>query len=365
MSLCVGESPTGCLTIVGTSCLEEGYYTKYNLPIGLHSLSTMALIWVAPLVSFSFALLWIPGTTTFIKSQGSLLTGVIWMITPQAVQALNGFSMHKPYFKNFLMRVLSSFHITVTPLNLYPHLLTKLPVFYPASPSPMASPLLGLLCHPFSDLHTCASVRDHVVSYFILHFFLFPLILHAKSILIFFLTSILQHVNVSAKLFSSRILLSLPPTFPYLTPPLGGAKLSFLPPLCQPTPLYDDQMSLLPPSPPFTRSAIEAAQLRKPIAAMQKRTRACTALGLSFRDRTIFLSFYVLSLPVYHHSTLQPSSPFYRIYFTLIRRLLAPRHWIQASQLPGNCYLPPPWHPSLPPHSPHMLSTRLLFTLLR
>ena len=106
-------------------------------------------------------------------------------------------------------------------------------------------------------------------------------------------------------------------------------------PHSQPTPLYDEQMSLLPPSSPFTRSAIEAAQLHKPIATMQKRTRACSALGLSFRDRTIFLSFYVLSLPVYHHSTLLPSSPFYRIYFTLIRRLLAPRHWIQASQLPG------------------------------
>ena len=106
-------------------------------------------------------------------------------------------------------------------------------------------------------------------------------------------------------------------------------------PQSQPTPLYDEQMSPLPLSPPFTRSTIEAAQLRKPIATMQKRTRACSALGLSFRDRTIFLSFYVLSLPVYHHSTLLPSSPFYRTYFTLIRRLLAPRHWIQASQLPG------------------------------
>ena len=104
-------------------------------------------------------------------------------------------------------------------------------------------------------------------------------------------------------------------------------------PLSQPTPLYDEQMSLLPPSPPCTRRTIEVAQLRKPIATMQKRTRACSALGLSFRDRTIFLSFYVLSLPVYHHSTLLPSSPFYRIYFTLIRRLLAPRHWIQASQV--------------------------------
>ena len=58
-------------------------------------------------------------------------------------------------------------------------------------------------------------------------------------------------------------------------------------------------------------------------------------LGLSFRDSTIFLSFYVLSLPVYHHSTLLPSSPFYRTYFTFIRRLLAPRHWIQAFQRPG------------------------------
>ena len=106
-------------------------------------------------------------------------------------------------------------------------------------------------------------------------------------------------------------------------------------PQSQPTPSYDEQMSLLPLSPPFARSTIEASQLRKPIATMQKRTRACSALGLSFRDRTIFLSFYVLSLPVYHHSTLLPSSPFYRTYFTLIRRLLAPRHWIQASQLPG------------------------------
>ena len=85
---------------------------------------------------------------------------------------------------------------------------------------------------------------------------------------------------------------------------------------------------------PFTRSTIEAAQLRKLIATMQKRTRACSALGLSFRDRTIFLSFYVLSLPVHHHSTLLPSSPFYRTYCTLIRRLLAPRQWIQAFQLP-------------------------------
>ena len=106
-------------------------------------------------------------------------------------------------------------------------------------------------------------------------------------------------------------------------------------PYTQVTTLYDEQMNPLPPTSPFTRKDIEAAQLRKPITVMQKRTRACSALGLSFRDRTLFLSFYVLSLPVYHHSTLLPSSPFYRIYYSLIRRLLAPRHWIQASHLPG------------------------------
>ena len=106
-------------------------------------------------------------------------------------------------------------------------------------------------------------------------------------------------------------------------------------PHSQVTPHYDEQMISLPPTSPFTRKEIEAAQPRKPITVMQKRTRACSALGLSFRDKTLFLSFYVLSLPVYHHSTLLPSSPIYRIYYSLIRRLLAPRHWIQASQLPG------------------------------
>ena len=89
-----------------------------------------------------------------------------------------------------------------------------------------------VICHPLSDLHICAFVRDLAVSFFILPFFLFPLILLAMSILIFFLFSILQHVNVSAKPFSSPISLFLPLTFLYLTPPLGGARLFLLLPLC-------------------------------------------------------------------------------------------------------------------------------------
>lgn len=61
----------------------------------------------------------------------------------------------------------------------------------------------------------------------------------------------------------------------------------------------------------------------------------CLSLSLAFRQRAMFLSFYVLSLPVYHHSTLLPSSQYYRHYYQLIRWLLCPRPWIQAVYLPG------------------------------
>ena len=134
MSLCVGESPTGCLTIVGTSCLEDEYYIRYTLPFGLRLLFTTVLIWVAPLVSSFFVLLWILGITMFIKSRGSLSTGAIWMIMPQVVQALNGFSMHKLCSKNSLKRVLWFSHINVTLLNVYLNLLTKLRAFSLANP---------------------------------------------------------------------------------------------------------------------------------------------------------------------------------------------------------------------------------------
>ena len=106
------------------------------------------------------------------------------------------------------------------------------PCFLPCEPVTNGFPSLRALYHPFSGHHTCASALAHVVSYFILHSFLFPPILHAKSTLIFFLSSILQHVNVSARPFSFRTLLSLPLTSPYSTPPLGGVRLSLRPPPC-------------------------------------------------------------------------------------------------------------------------------------
>ena len=154
-----------------------------------------------------------------------------------------------------------------------------------------------------------------------------PLISPVANILTSFHFSILHRVNVSARLFSYLTFLFLPLTSSLLDSTPWGCKIIsssatmlglFLhSPLSQPTPLYDEQMSLLPRSPPFTRSTVEAAQLRKPIATMQKRTRACSALGLSFRDRTIFLSFYVLSLPVYH--------PLYPVAFiSLLSYLLYP-----------------------------------------
>ena len=49
-------------------------------------------------------------------------------------------------------------------------------------------------------------------------------------------------------------------------------------------------------------SDIEAAQLRGPIATLQKRTRACASLGLSFRSCTIFLEFYPCISSLYYFS---------------------------------------------------------------
>ena len=68
---------------------------------------------------------------------------------------------------------------------------------------------------------------------------------------------------------------------------------------------------------------------------MERRIRTASPLQLSFRDRTLYLSFYVLSLPHYHHSTLLPTPPLLDRYTSLIRKFLCRRHWIQAQHLPG------------------------------
>ena len=81
----------------------------------------------------------------------------------------------------------------------------------------------------------------------------------------------------------------------------------------------------------FDLAAIEHKQLTKAITNMDKRTRAGIDLSLSFRERTIFLSFYVLSLPTYHHSVLLPSPLLLKCYCSMIRRMLCPRPWIQSN----------------------------------
>ena len=85
----------------------------------------------------------------------------------------------------------------------------------------------------------------------------------------------------------------------------------------------------------FDRTLVEAQQIAKALGRMEKRVTMGLRLGLSFRERTIFLTFYVLSLPMYHHSVLLPSPPVLTKYYSLIRRLLTPRSWIQAKHLPG------------------------------
>ena len=106
--------------------------------------------------------------------------------------------------------------------------------------------------------------------------------------------------------------------------------------------LHSPFTSILPdaspaPRPPslFNSLELEQQQLNKAFATMEKRIRTASPLQLSFRDRTLYLSFYVLSLPHYHHSTLLPTSPLLDRYTSLIRKFLCRRHWIQAQHLPG------------------------------
>ena len=85
----------------------------------------------------------------------------------------------------------------------------------------------------------------------------------------------------------------------------------------------------------YKLSDIEHSQMRKSISTMERRAKAVSALSLSFRERTIFLSFYVLSIPLYLHSTLLPTTAVLQHYTRIIRKVLCPRPWVQAEHLPG------------------------------
>ena len=74
----------------------------------------------------------------------------------------------------------------------------------------------------------------------------------------------------------------------------------------------------------FDVAAIETQQTSNALARMTKRVQIGTRLALSFRERTIFLTFYVLSLPMYHHSILLPSTTLLTKYYGMIRSMLAP-----------------------------------------
>ena len=106
-------------------------------------------------------------------------------------------------------------------------------------------------------------------------------------------------------------------------------------PLKQVTPIYDKHAHPIPSYGKFHVTDIEQAQMRKSLSTMEHRAKTVSSLSLSFRERTIFLSFYVLSIPLYLHSTLLPTSSLLRHYTRLIRKVLCPRPWVQAEHLPG------------------------------
>ena len=195
------------------------------------------------------------------------------------------------------------------------------PCFLPCEPVTNGFPSLWAALPPIlrpSYMRICSGSRCIILHSSLLSFF--P-ILHAKSTLIFFLSSILQHVNVSARPFSFRTLLSLPLTSPYSTP--WGCKI--ISPSMLGLFLHPHSPNPLPCMMNRCRT-IEVAQLRKPIA-------------------TMLVPF--LTHLFHSYSTPLGSSPL-------------------DSSLPTSWhrYLPPPWHSSLPSHPSHLFFTRLLFALL-
>ena len=76
---------------------------------------------------------------------------------------------------------------------------------------------------------------------------------------------------------------------------------------------FSQSGELLSPLSSFSYKLIEQSQLQKTIAKLTHRIKAGGHLGLSFRERTLFLSFYVLSLPQYHHSVLSFQTVHYHI----------------------------------------------------
>ena len=129
-------------------------------------------------------------------------------------------------------------------------------------------------------------------------------------------------------------------------------------------PRVSDTGESLSPLTLFNRRQIESQQTQKALASMTHRTRAGIALGLSFRERTLFLSFYVLSLPHYHHSVLLPASSLISTYYLLVRRTLCKRPWMQARFLPGVNFLSPSGYIALPANLPVLLPPRLCYSSL-
>ena len=106
-------------------------------------------------------------------------------------------------------------------------------------------------------------------------------------------------------------------------------------PLQSVAPRFSQSGTLLSALPPFSIQHIEQSQLSKASAKMIHRVKAGSHLGLSFREHTLFLSFYVLSLPHYHHSILLPSKQYIATYYRVLRQFLCKRPWVQSQQLPG------------------------------
>ena len=95
---------------------------------------------------------------------------------------------------------------------------------------------------------------------------------------------------------------------------------------------------------------VESQQTQKACLSMERRLQSCLPLNLSFRDRTLFLSFYVLSLPHYHHSVLLPSDSLIKPLCFPYSQILVPPPLDSSPLPPWYSFLLKTWHPPLPHH---------------
>ena len=324
--------PFGSCRIAAISFSDVASSIKFAPPSAPRLHSIMVLTWAGHLASFSFALPWIPGITMFTKFPMSWLTVATWTITLPEDEGFFGSCFVVLKHSCYSVDILDTAPVGTPFVAECPPVTNGSPSLLPLLPSPLPPAYLRLCCGSraltiHSSLLTIGPglscpTHPHLLSY--LHSS--PCSCKCKTFLLpNFLLSHEDLVQLDRTPFGAKIVTS------------HATMLGFFlhSPIVQVAPNLNASAEALVSHTKYKLPDIEQSQMRKSISTMERRAKAVSALSLSFRERTIFLSFYVLSIPLYLHSTLLPTTAILQQYTRIIRKVLCPRPWVQAEHLPG------------------------------